>query len=286
MLLAAGSVATNAQDASGTTSSQLPDKSRYNLFTPTPIEFMREMNTDRPDKTESPYTVDSGDFQLEMDLVSYTHDRDTSGGGDTRADAFAVAPVNLKIGLLNNVDFQVILETYNYVRVNNHAAGTVQKMSGFGDVTTRLKMNFWGNDGGTTAFGMLTFVKVPSNQDHLGNNAVEGGVIFPLAVQLPRGWDMGAMTEVDFLRDENGGDHHASFVNSITFGHDFFEKLGRYAELCSEASTEQGSRWIGTVDFGLTYKLSANVQLDTGINIGVTEAAPDLNPFVGLSWRF
>ncbi len=286
MLLMAASIATKAQNTSGATPAQLPDKSRYTLFNPTPGEFMREMNTDRPDKTESPYTVDSGHFQLEMDLVSHTHDRDTSGGGDTRTDAFAVAPVNLKIGLLNNVDFQVVLETYNYFRVNNHAAGTGQKISGFGDVTTRLKINVWGNDGGTTALGLLPFVKFPSNQDHLGNNAIEGGVIFPLAVQLPRGWDMGAMTEVDFLRDETSGGHHASFINSITFGHDLFEKLGAYAEFFSEVSTEQGSRWIGMADLGLTYTLTTNVQLDTGINIGVTKAAPDLNPFVGFSWRF
>jgi hypothetical protein len=285
-MLLAGSLATNAQDSSGTSSSQPPVKSQYNLFAPTPSEFTREMITDRPDKTESPYTVDAGHFQLEMDLVSYTYDRDTSGGGDTRTEAFAVAPVNLKIGLLNTVDFQVILETYNYVRVNDHASGTVQTMSGFGDVTARLKINFWGNDSGQTAFGVIPFVKLPSNQDHLGNNAVEGGVIFPLAVQLPRGWDMGAMTEVDFLRDESGGDHHASFVNSVTFGHNLFEKLDGYAEFFSEVSTETGARWIGTVDFGLTYKLTTNIQLDTGINIGVTKAAPDLNPFVGVSWRF
>jgi hypothetical protein len=93
---------------------------------------------------------------------------------------------------------------------------------------------------------------------------------------------MGAMTEVDFLRDENRGDHHATFVNSITFGHDLLKRLGACAEFFSEISTEQGSRWIGTADFGLTYKLSTNVELDTGINIGVTKAAPDLNPFVGL----
>src|SRR5439155_3857989 len=197
--------------------------------------------------------------------------------------ALAVAPVNLKIGLLNNVDFQVILETYDFVRVNDHASRTVQTMSGFGDVTARLKINFWGNDGGPTASGVIPFVKMPSNQDHLGNNAVEGGVIFPLAVRLPRGWDMGAMTEVDFLRDENGGDHHASFVNSITFGHGLFEKLDGYAEFFSEVSTEKGSRWIATMDFGLTYKLTPNAQLDTGINIARTNATPDLNSFVGLS---
>jgi Putative MetA-pathway of phenol degradation len=262
------------------------DKSPYHLFNPTPRKELREMSTDRPDKTESAYTVDAGHFQVEMDVVSYTHDRDKSGGSDTRTDAYALAPVNLKLGLLNNVDFQLMLDTYNHVRAHDRLAGTVEKKSGFGDVTTRLKVNFWGNDGGPTALAMMPFMKFPANQDGLGNNAVEGGIIFPLAVELPRGWGMGMMTEFDFLRNEADSGYHTAFVNSITFAHDICGKLGGYVEFFSEVSTERGSRWVGTVDLGLTYGLTDDIQLDAGVNIGATESADDVNPFVGLSWRF
>jgi outer membrane putative beta-barrel porin/alpha-amylase len=37
---------------------------------------------------------------------------------------------------------------------------------------------------------------------------------------------------------------------------------------------------------GLTYWLSDNLQLNAGVNIGLTRAADDYNPFVGLAWRF
>lgn len=264
----------------------MPDKSGYHLFHPVPSGLLRELNTDRPDKTESPYTVDAGHFQVELDLVSYTHDRDPSGGGDMRTDAFAMAPLNLKVGLLNQVDLQVVIETYSHVRVSDRRTGTVETMSGFGDVTMRLKVNLWGNDGGRTAFGIMPFVKVPSNQDGLGNHAVEGGVIIPLAVALPGGWDLGVMTEVDCLRNNSGPGHHASFVNSITASHDLFGRLGGYVEFFSEVGTERAIPWVGTVDCGLTYGLTKNVQLDAGINIGVTRSAADWNPFIGLSVRF
>jgi hypothetical protein len=97
---------------------------------------------------------------------------------------------------------------------------------------------------------------------------------------------MGLMTEVDVLRDDVGSRHHASFVNSITFNHDIVGALAGYAEFFSEISSENGSEWVGTVDFGLTYELTKNLQLDTGVNIGVTGATDDLNTFVGVSWRF
>ena len=41
-----------------------PDKSQYNLFNPTPVDLRRAYNTDRPSKTDSPFTVDAGVFQI------------------------------------------------------------------------------------------------------------------------------------------------------------------------------------------------------------------------------
>ena len=124
------------------------DKSKYSLLHPTPAKYLREMSTDRPDKTESPFTVDAGHFQIEADLLSYTRDRDTASGADTRLDSYAVAPVNLKAGLCNHVDLQVVLGTFNYVRTDDRVAGTVTRQRGFGDVTTRLKVNFWATTAG------------------------------------------------------------------------------------------------------------------------------------------
>jgi hypothetical protein len=264
----------------------LPDKGQYHLFNPTPQTSLREMSTDRPDKTESAYTLDAGHFQIEMDLVSYTHDRDTSGGQDIKTDGLAVAPINLKLGLLNNVDLQLMIDTYNWVRTSDRAANTVVHQRGFGDVTTRVKVNLWGNDGGSTALALMPFVKAPTSQDDLGNRSVEGGLIVPLAIELPHDWDMCVMTEFDFVQDADGLGHHPEFINTITFGHDIIGKLGGYAEFFSMVSTDRQAEWIGTVDMGLTYGLTENIQLDAGINIGVTDSADDLNPFVGLSMRF
>lgn len=262
------------------------DKSGYSLFHPTPVALMREMSTDRPDKTESPYTVDAGHFQIESDLVTYSRDHDGSNGADTLVEAWSAAALNLKAGLCNRVDLQLVIDSYNHVTTRDRVAGTRVRQSGFGDLTTRLKVNLWGNDGGKTAMAVMPFVKLPTNQDGLGNHAVEGGVILPLALELPAGWGMGVMTEFDFLEDGSGSGYHTDFVNTVTFSHDLVGKLGFYVEFFSAVSTETESPWVGTFDFGFTYAVNKNVQFDWGVNIGVTESAEDFNPFVGLSWRF
>src|SRR3954447_26112230 len=83
------------------------DKSGYTLFNPTPRSAMREMQTDRPDVTESPFTVDAGHLQIELSLAEYARD-----GG---SEGWDVLPTNIKLGVLNNVDVQFLLLPYQDV---------------------------------------------------------------------------------------------------------------------------------------------------------------------------
>ena len=262
-----------------------PDKSRCHLFKPTPRAWLREMSTDRPDQTESPYTVDAGHFQLEMDFVNATFDRERSGGGEVRTKVWGVAPLNLKLGLLNTVDLQFELDPYVHSRVADNVANTVGQASGLGDLQTRLKINLWGNDGGQTAFAVMPFVKWPLSSSSLRNGRTEGGAIFVLGCELPAGWGSAVMSEYDFVSNGVGG-YDAEYFHTITFSHDLIGKLGGYMELAARVTPESGGQWQGQVDVGLTYALNKNTQFDLGCNFGVTKSAPDFHPFLGLSWRF
>jgi len=264
------------------TNDLLPGKDGCSLFHPVPQGLMRKLSPDRPDKTESPYTVDAGHFQVEMDFANYTGDE--SDGVATKA--WNVAPLNLKAGLLNNVDLQFVFDNYLNVRTEDRATGTTSTRSGVGDFTTRLKINLWGDDGGQTAFALLPFVKFPTSTGNLGNNAMEGGVIFPLAVKLPAGFDLGLETAISFLRDDSDSDYHEDFIHSITFDHAIAGRLSGYLEFFSDLSTERHSAWVGTVDAGLEFLVTENIQLDCGCNLGVTRAADDANPFAGITVRF
>jgi hypothetical protein len=109
-LLAVSSV--KAQD-----NASRPDRSPYTLLNPTPRALLRELDTDRPDKTETPITVDAGHFQVEMDLFTYTYDRQDSGpAGSQTVRSWSTGPINFKLGLRNNVDLQLVLEPYRHVQ--------------------------------------------------------------------------------------------------------------------------------------------------------------------------
>src|SRR5438105_7019773 len=151
----------------------VPDKSQYDLFNPTPGEFMRELSADRPDKTDCPFTVDAGHFQIEMDFANLTYNRPRAERGNARFTAIETAPVNLKAGLLNNLDFQLVYTAYRWEKTDNRDTGVIERKSGFAGITPRLKLNLTGNDGGFFALGLIPFVKLPSGSGQAGNGSTE-----------------------------------------------------------------------------------------------------------------
>ena len=245
------------------------DKSAYSLTNPTPQPRLREMSTDRPDKTESPYTVDAGRFQIETDLFAYTVDRESGITSRT----YDILPFNVKIGLAHDTDLQIVYGAFSVARVS----GGPPSERGFGDVTLRLKHNLWGNDGGRTAFGLMPFVKLPTN--------TMSDLIVPLAIDLGNGVGLGLMTEVDILKNATGG-YDPSFINSASLSFELTDRVGAYVEAFVEHSTERNADTVVTIDGGFTFAVTDNLQLDAGANIGVTDAADDLTVFMGLSQRY
>ena len=278
-ILATSSFTARAEEAPA------PDKSQYNLFNPTPNQFLRELNADRPDKTDCPFTVDAGHFQLEMDMANFTYDAPNAAHGKVKTEDIQMAPMNVKVGVLNNVDFQIVLQPWQWQRSQDQSTGTIETKSGFGDFIPRVKVNLIGNDGGFFALALIPFVKLPTAQDHLGNGAVEGGVGMPYAFDVP-GWDVGFQSTIHFNHNDAGGGRHTEFDNSVSIGHAVIGKLSYHVEFFSNVSTEGGTGWVGTFDTWLTYPVNPNLILDGGVYIGVTPAADNWHPWLGMTRRF
>ena len=271
----------NAQETNGVP----PDKSGYNLFHPTPEQYMRELSADRPDKTDCPFTVDAGHFQVEMDYANFTYDAPTAAHGNLKSEQYLLAPMNIKVGVLNNMDLQLVLQPWQWQRIEDKNAGTIENNSGFGDVTPRVKVNLMGNDGGFFAVALIPFVKFPTAQNSLGNGAYEGGVGIPYAFDVSH-WDVGFQTTVSVNHDTLGRGYHAEIANSVSIGHALIGDLEYHVEFFSSVSTEQNSDWVGTFDTWLTYPVNKNLVLDGGVYIGVTRAADSWHPWIGMTWRY
>ncbi len=244
----------------------VPPQPSHHLLSPTPRSWMREMSTDRPDTTESPFTVDAGHVQVEMDAVSAEHDQGSTEVG--------VATTNLKLGLTTFADVQLIMQPYR------RAGG----ITGIGDLTLRTKVNVWGNDGGGVAFAVMPFFSFPTATSGLGTGHAEGGLILPLALQGPLDFDITTMLELDaaFREDHYGTD----LILTCSIGHDLLGALAGYVEVASSAPLDSPAQLELGLNGGLTLGIGQDVALDGGGRVGLTESAPDLALFVGGSARY
>jgi len=258
-----------------------PEVSGDNLFHPVPDGALRDLDTDRPDKTNSPHTLDAGRYQIESGLFTYTY---TTAAGVRTGNA-AWADTTLRVGLTPWAEMQLEVPVYQANRTTDLAAHDTQRASGPGDLTATLKANLWGNAAGDTAGGVGLLVKIPTANHSLSNHRVEGAMAFLLDLKLPCDFDLGINNGVGLsVNDTNI--YHADIVNSLSLSHGIAGPLSGYVEFYSSLPTQTSGDWVGTVDVGLLLMLGKNCQLDAGINMGVTPGADAWQPFVGASWRF
>ena len=251
---------------------EVSDKSGYSLFNPTPRDLWRPLSADRPDFTESPVTVDAGAVQVELSFIDYAREGDRN--------ALSVAPANLKVGLLNDVDLQFVFDPYV---ASDDGMSTSR---GFGDLQFRLKINLWGNDGGETAFAFMPFITIPTGADGISSDHVEGGLIFPFAMDLTDCVGLGLMGETDFVFDEEDDGYDVDFVGTGVLGLEVSEQLGLYVEGIGIASTDSDVEFRGILGAGVTYSITDDVVLDAGVNLGLVGEGDDVNIFTGITVRF
>lgn len=265
------------------------DKSQYTLFNPTPERLLRDFSTDRPDMTESPFTVDAGHVQFETNLFGYTRSRPDADG--TVSDTYEFGTTNMRIGLTNSAEVNVVWQPYGVVRARPGDGSDVTRDKGIGGLDIRAKYNFWGNDSfekpGDTAFGLLPYVTFPTDRGNgISPEAVTGGIILPFAVKLTDKFSLGLNGGLDIVRADDSTRYHAEYIASASLSYGWTDQLSTYYEIASRFGTSDPLGEIVILATGVAYQITKNLQVDGGINFGVTDAADRINPFVGVSVRF
>ena len=277
-------------------------KLKYNLLDPTPDDLLRPFSTDRPSKTDSPFTVDAGRLQLEADFANFTYDRYNALGTNTRVETLLVTPTYLRVGLCENMDFQMLVPTYEWIRTDARdlptpagKSGTrrqVTTVDGYGDMLFRLKINLIGDESGNFIAAVIPIIKAPTASAGVGNGRVEGGINFPINYNLPAGFTLFAQTRYDFLYNGDNSGYHALFSNNIgavrAIPGIFDGKLSAYGEFASAVSSRESRAdpLVLTADTGLIFQLTKNIAVDVNGFFGLTRGAPDVNIFGGIGVRF
>jgi len=231
--------------------------------------------TDRPAKANSLCTVPIGKFQLESSAAQWSLTE--AGGTDYRV--LSVGSTFLKYGLSDRSDLQVGFTPL--VRIEADGAS----VSGLGDVLLRYKHRLT-LEGAPVQLALIPFAKLPTAKRGIGNRKVEGGLAVPVSFGL------GGITatlgpEVDLLADGDGDGRHVALVNLINLSGTVAPRLTLAGELWSNVSFDPaGTVKQASVDAALAYAVGERLQLDTGVNLGLTRDTADIELYAGVSVRF
>jgi len=258
------------------------------LFNPTPDDQVRAMTTERPSKTDSPFSLDAGHVQIETNLAAYVRNEDSIGGTNTDTrQRYLGGATNLRIGLLDNTDIQIISDLYREITVKDKTTRESSRRQGFGDTQVRVKVNLMGNDPSSKfSLGVIPYVKIPTNQDDIGNDRYEGGIGLPFNINFNGGWSFGGMTQYNLISQPDLDGYDSAYANSVVVGKSVTDKMGVYAELYTFRADQSGAHWQNSADFGTVYSVTDNFKVDANIHLGISDAADDTNIFVGTAYRF
>ena len=235
---------------------------------------VRPLATDRPDRTESPYTVPRGWMQIESDLLSWGRIE----GDNEQLTAMQIATLNMKIGVTNRIDLQVLFNPYVHTEAEIGGSPTVED-DATGQAGLRAKLNLFGNDEGNVAFALLPFATVPTEEDDVFD-LVTWGMVTPFSVGI--GDDAALSAMVGYTRVDNDD----SWVTaSASFGSAIAGDFAGFVELyASRNSFDSDAIDDATLDVGVTFA-PGNWQLDAGVYRGLASETEDWRVFLGASVR-
>lgn len=236
-------------------------------------DFQRDLSADRPDATESPYTVEAGGIQVESSLWAFARDRENG----ITTETWSLAETNIKFGLSSHHDLQFVIRPW--IREDERGSGSDE---GFGDMDLRLKWNLWGNDSGVTAGALMPYVTIPS-----GTNAStgewQGGIIFPVAIEINERLGAGVQLEIARAWDEEISHHEWQLSHTAVLGFAIAKDFGAFVEYLGVAAE---SGYQSSVFGGLTWSPTPHLQWDIAVGVGLNESAEDFSIAQGVTFRF
>lgn len=237
----------------------------------------RDLCPDRPGKGTPPCILDAGRLQLEVGLADVTRDR--QGGITTWDEAYGA--FELRFGLTRTADLHLSASPWLVERTQGSG-----HRSGVGDVVLAVRQGLTDPDGAGVQFALQPFVSAPAATHGFGAGGLQGGVIGAAAVPLAGGASLGLSPELDVVRDIGRSGTHLAWGGAAGISRGFGPaSLG--AELWARRDEDPaGSSTQASFDLSAAWILGKDLQLDAGVNAGLTHATPGAEAYFGVSRRF
>lgn len=253
-------------------------------LTPAPAlaDDLRDFCPDRPGLGTPPCTIDKGHGDVEIGLADWTLDKQ---GGD-RTDSWTFGDTLVRYGLTDRLEVQVGWTAFGTVRERS-GAGPATHMSGTGDVTLALRRNLVNPDGSGFSAALMPYTTLPTGGRTLGAGTWSAGLLIPVSYALPHDLQLDFTGRVEAAADEDRRGRHLAYGGIAGLDLPVAKELTATLELSVQRDEDGADRSTEvTGGFSLALLPRPDLQLDAGVNAGLSRAAPDAEVYVGIARRF
>jgi len=222
------------------------------------------ISADRPDQTETPYTVPRKHFQMETGFLFEQTDKNTQ--------SITSPTILFKYGLGNDFELGMVTELNAIIEEHTHL--------GLSPVAFRFKQKISEEEGLIPKTSFIGFLTIPCfASENLKATYFAPAFRFTMQNTLNDKFSLGYNLGAEW----DGETAVPTFIYTLTSGYSITDNLGAYAELYG--FVPQSSVSDHRFDCGFTYLARPNLLLDISGGFGITENAPDHYLALGISFR-
>lgn len=226
----------------------------------------RSLSTERPSKSDSPYTINTNRFLFESSVLNLTKNDHSK-----RTSYFDLS--TFRYGLNNDYELQLMANPI--VEFSNNS----DNQSAYGESFLRFKKNIYGNDDGFQALAITGFVRINKAPKNLINSNLRGGLIAPFQFHINKYFDFGGMVQLNYYKKNYN--NYFGYIYSYYLSANINNKISSYVEFYSLKTNQKLLQ--NYLDFGINYLINSDLKIDIGLNKGVSNKADRINYFLGFA---
>lgn len=261
------------------------------MLLPATLRAQDEIETDRPDQTETATTVPPGSVQIEAGLVierDETAFAGTFGGPPMIFESTAMVPtVLVRVGLIEPLELRLEAGYQNVettvgssIPVGGGADDAPRSVSGFAAPSFGVKLELLAETGPIPDLALIADVTLPVGHESFRPSSIAPAFRFSMAHTLSEDFSLGYNLGAEWSGEEAD---EPTGIYTLALGAGLSDHFGAYVELFGEVSSDGYP--AHSFDGGVTFRPIDNLQLDLSGGIGLNAHALDRYFSLGASIR-
>lgn len=232
----------------------------------------------RPSIGGSSCTTEPGRVHVEASFVDWERD-DTA---DQREDRIVTADLLVRAGVGSKTEVQLGWTGYGQDRRRDKANGTIDRVTGVGDLRFAFRQHLAGEKGKPLSAGVEGFVTVPTGKSPLGDGTWSAGVIVPVQYDLTERLAIAVTGEADAAANQSGQGRHFAYSGVTSLRYKLSGHVSTTAELFLERDKDPADHETHALAaFSTAWRRTKVLQLDMLAVVRLNRHSPDIRLVAG-----